>query len=66
MQYYGYAGKILYVDLTSGQARTEPLDMEMAEKFIGGWGIGERLLYDILKPGKRKRRVGGYSQRVFK
>jgi len=51
MQYYGYAGKILYVDLTSGQTRTEPLDMEMAKKFIGGWGIGERLLYDILKPG---------------
>jgi len=51
MQYYGYAGKILYVDLTSGQSRTEPLDMEMAKKFIGGCGIGERLLYDTLKPG---------------
>ena len=51
MHYYGYAGGILYVDLTSGQTRTEPLDMEMAKKFIGGWGIGERLLYNLLKPG---------------
>jgi len=51
MQYYGYTGKILYVDLTSGQSRTEPLDMAMAQKFIGGCGIGERLLCDILKPG---------------
>jgi len=51
MQYYGYAGKILYIDLTTGQYRTEPLDMSMAKKFIGGCGIGERLLYDILKPG---------------
>lgn len=51
MEYYGYAGKILYVDLTTGKARTEPLDMEMAKKYIGGCGIGARLLYDILKPG---------------
>ena len=51
MQYYGYAGKLLYVDLTSSQSRTEPLDMEMAKKFIGGSGVGGRLLYDTLKPG---------------
>ncbi len=51
MTYYGYAGKILYIDLTSGKTRTEPLDMDMARKFIGGCGIGERLLCDILKPG---------------
>jgi aldehyde:ferredoxin oxidoreductase len=25
--------------------------MEMAKKFIGGCGVGERLLYDVLKPG---------------
>lgn len=51
MRYYGYAGKILYVDLTTGKTRTEPLDMDMAKDFIGGWGIGERLLCDMLKPG---------------
>ena len=51
MQYYGYGGKILYVDMTSGEIRTEPLDMEMAKKFIGGCGIASRLMYDLLKPG---------------
>jgi hypothetical protein len=31
----GYAGKILYVDLTSGVSRTEPLPEKMAEDFLG-------------------------------
>ena len=51
MNYYGYAGKILYVDLTSRQFWTEPLDMVMAKKYLGGCGIGQRLFYDLLKPG---------------
>jgi aldehyde:ferredoxin oxidoreductase len=51
MSYYGYAGKILYIDLTSGKSRTESLDISVAQKFIGGCGIGERMLCDILKPG---------------
>jgi len=51
MEYYGYAGRILYIDLTTGESRTEPLDMEMAKKFIGGSGIGTRLMFDLLKPG---------------
>jgi len=51
MNYYGYAGKILYVDLTSGRFWTEPLDMLMAKKFLGGCGIGQKLFYNLLKPG---------------
>lgn len=51
MTYYGYAGRLLYVDLTTGRYRTEPLDMAVARDFIGGCGIGERLLCDILQPG---------------
>jgi aldehyde:ferredoxin oxidoreductase len=50
MTYYGYTGKVLYVNLTSGRSRTEPLDMAMAQKYLGGCGIGERLLCDLLKP----------------
>lgn len=50
MEYYGYAGKILYVNLSSGEVRKEPLDLEMAQKFIGGWGINYHLLYKELKP----------------
>src|SRR4030042_852736 len=51
MSYYGYAGKILHIDLTSGKSITEPLDLDMAEKYIGGCGVAERMLCDILSPG---------------
>ncbi len=51
MSYYGYAGKILRVDLTSRKSSTEPLDLNMAEKYIGGCGIAERMLCDMLSPG---------------
>ena len=51
LEYYGYAGKILYVNLSSGKINTEPLDMDLARKYIGGCGIGERMLCDMLKPG---------------
>jgi aldehyde:ferredoxin oxidoreductase len=50
MSYYGYSGKLLYVDLTNKKVSTEPLDMEIAEKYIGGCGVAERMLCDILSP----------------
>ena len=43
---YGYGGTILYVDLTSGNVRKEPLTKEMAEKYIGGEGFALRLAID--------------------
>lgn len=46
----GYAGNILYVDLTSGSIRKEPLDAEMARAYIGGAGINNRLAYDLIHP----------------
>jgi aldehyde:ferredoxin oxidoreductase len=51
MTYYGYAGKELYVDLTSGSIEKKPLDLGKAVKFLGGTGIQLRLIYDLLKPG---------------
>jgi aldehyde:ferredoxin oxidoreductase len=48
--YFGYVGSILHVNLTTRQIRQEPLNLEWAEKFLGGPGIGMRLLYDLLKP----------------
>jgi len=51
MEYYGYAGNILHVDLNSRQVRKEPLDTNVARKFIGGPGIGLNMLLDTLKPG---------------
>ena len=50
MELEGYAGRILYVDLTSGSIKKEPLDAKMAEDFIGGFGLALRLGYDIIKP----------------
>ena len=50
MEIGGYAGRILYVDLTTGEVRKEPLDPEMAKQFIGGFGIGFRLAYDLIPP----------------
>ncbi len=48
---FAYAGKILRVDLTTGKVSTEPLSEEMAKSYIGGIGLGIRLLMDNSKPG---------------
>jgi len=50
MEYYGYSGNVLYVDLSTGQTRKEPLDMGPARQLIGGPGVGLKLLLDVLKP----------------
>ena len=47
---YGYAGRILRVDLSTGKTKTEPLKEELAKKYIGGIGLGMRLLLDNSKP----------------
>lgn len=46
----GWAGKILDIDLTSGDIKTTPLDMNMARLFLGGRGLGARLLWDLVGP----------------
>jgi aldehyde:ferredoxin oxidoreductase len=48
---FAYAGKILHVNLTTGETKTEPLTEEMAKQYIGGIGLGIRLLMDNSKPG---------------
>lgn len=50
MECYGYSGRVLYVDLSTGNIRKEPLDMDLAHQFIGGPGVGLNLLLDVLKP----------------
>lgn len=50
MEYYGYAGNILYVDLNTGQIKKEPLDIDMARKYLGGAGVNYKLAYDLIKP----------------
>ncbi len=43
---HGYAGRILYVDLTHGKVTEKELSEGFARKYIGGNGFGARLLYD--------------------
>jgi aldehyde:ferredoxin oxidoreductase len=47
----GYAGKMLFVDLTKRKIEEKELTEKMAKRFIGGYGIGARVLYDLMKPG---------------
>ena len=46
----GWAGKILDIDLTTRTTKTYPLDEEMARLFLGGRGLGARLLWDLVGP----------------
>jgi aldehyde:ferredoxin oxidoreductase len=46
----GWAGKILDINLTDGSIETRPLDSEMARLFLGGRGLGARLLWDLVGP----------------
>lgn len=47
----GYAGRILYVDLTAGNTRTEKLNEDFAKKYIGGIGFGMKLWLANSKAG---------------
>jgi aldehyde:ferredoxin oxidoreductase len=47
---YGYAGRVLHVDLTTGKTHVEPLNEDYAKKYIGGIGLGMRLWLDHSKP----------------
>ena len=46
----GYMGKILFVDLTQGACREEALDEQICRDFMGGYGVGARILYERMKP----------------
>lgn len=47
----GYAGKLLFVDLSKGSVEEKELSDDLANNFIGGLGLGARVLYDRMKPG---------------
>ena len=41
-----YNGKLARINLSTGEIKVEQLDMELATKFIGGRGLGTKILYD--------------------
>ncbi|MEM4723605.1 MAG: aldehyde ferredoxin oxidoreductase N-terminal domain-containing protein, partial [Candidatus Hadarchaeum sp.] len=46
-----YSGKILEVNLSSGDIVKRPLDTNVARKLVGGKGLAAWLLYKMVKPG---------------
>jgi len=46
-----YAGKVLFVDLTKGILNEETLPEDLYRSFIGGNGLGVRVLYEKMKGG---------------
>ena len=49
-EWYGWAGAVLDVDLSTGKISREPLSKEMAVKYVGGRGLAARILYDNVGP----------------
>jgi aldehyde:ferredoxin oxidoreductase len=47
----GYMGKMLFVDLSKNKLKDEALDEELCRQFIGGYGIGARILFSRQKAG---------------
>ena len=41
-----YNGKLLRINLSTGEIKEEALDLELAKKFIGGRGLGTKMLLD--------------------
>ncbi len=48
---YGYAGKILTINLNTGKASADHIPEDLARDYLGGRGFVARLLYDRLDPG---------------
>jgi len=44
-------GKILRVNLTRQELKDEPLPDDVARKYVGGRGLGAKILFEELKPG---------------
>ncbi|WP_026476909.1 aldehyde ferredoxin oxidoreductase family protein [Alkaliphilus transvaalensis] len=47
---YGYTGKVLRINLKENTIQTEALNMDLAKKYIGGRGLGEKYLMDEIDP----------------
>ena len=50
-QLFGYAGKVLRVNLTNKKILKQPLREDIIENYIGCVGYAARVLWEELKPG---------------
>ena len=61
----GFAGKILRIDLTTGDIAARPLPAEdVLRSYIGCLGLGLRVLYDDLPPGYDAVVISSHSRRT--
>ncbi|MHB8156842.1 MAG: aldehyde ferredoxin oxidoreductase family protein [Desulfocucumaceae bacterium] len=51
VNHFGYAGKILDIDLMAGTAITRDISEELARRYLGGIGFNAQILYRELTPG---------------
>jgi len=51
MNIAGYVGQMIRIDLTTSQTHVEELDAETLKKWVGGIGLGAKLLYDEIPAG---------------
>ena len=47
----GWMGRILFVDLSSGELKEEVPDEQLYHDFLGGYGVGARILFSRQKAG---------------
>jgi aldehyde:ferredoxin oxidoreductase len=47
----GYAGSILYVDLTKGTLEKKAVSQDLKRQYLGGRGFGVKLVSDMVPPG---------------
>ncbi|MFP3255283.1 MAG: aldehyde ferredoxin oxidoreductase N-terminal domain-containing protein, partial [Thermoplasmata archaeon] len=47
----GYSDSIVFVDLSSGEIKKQPIDPYMARRFLGGIGFAAYLLYKNVPKG---------------
>lgn len=50
MEFKGYAGSVLWVNLSTGLITKEPLDTDLVGRFVGGSGFTNKLAYDRIGP----------------
>ncbi|MBE9521719.1 MAG: hypothetical protein IME95_00860, partial [Proteobacteria bacterium] len=48
MEFKGYAGFGLWVDLSTGAIRKEPLDQKLVSRFVGGSGFTNKMAYELI------------------
>ena len=42
----GYMGKIAFIDLTTSEIRSQELDETFVRKYLGGYGLGARIMFE--------------------